>query len=168
MHLEYQDLLREHPGLAERLEELPGASVLRSRARIAPAGLEVVLTHNCRGPRPRPESATPKASEVFSCATRCPLSTPRRALSRSKRVQPVGTSMTQTLMRSMRLTKTSAKLRAASGRRRTRRVAQSSIRPNWSRYATACSPTSANGYEKAAQVPADAPRPRLDCWMELN
>ena len=26
----------------------------------------------------------------------------------------------------------------------------------------------ANGYERAAQVPADAPRPRLDCWMELN
>ncbi len=167
MHLEYQDLLREHPGLSDRLEALPGATFSgRERDSQLPAW-------KSRDPKlpGTPASLQDDADEgvrgVFLCYTLPALDTETgtftlEAGSTRWYLYDADTDVIHEAdddigdiaqsIRSMPKTPRRTSFDPADLVKVRGRVLVHI----------------ANGYERVAQVPADAPRPRLDCWMELN
>ena len=145
LHLEYQELLREHTGLADRLDALPGGAFSgREQADGRVRGVFLCVT--------LPALDTESTGGEFTLEagpTRWYLWT-----ADTDRVVEAGDDIgdVAACMRSTPQTPRRTELDLDDLVKVRNRV-MSHI---------------ANTYERSAQVPAGAPRPRLDCWMELN
>ena len=167
MHLEYQELLRDHPRLAEQLDALPvGAFSGRERVSDRPAWKsgDPQLPGN---DEPSGGRAVEGVRGVFLCFTLPALDAeqgrftleagPTRWYLYDVDFQHLheATDEIGDVARSIRSLPHTP--------RRTRFDPDDLVKVRKRVLAHI-----ANGYERAAQVPADAPRPRLDCWLELN
>ncbi len=169
LHLEYQELLRSHPGLADQLDKLPGGAFSgRERASSRPAWKP-------RDPKlPSISSALGDDTDdgvrgVFLCVTLPALDTESSGGKFTLEAGPtrwyLWNADTDAIIEAGDDIGNMADCIRSTPQtpRRTcfeidelvavRKRVMSHI---------------ANDYERAAQVPTSAPRPRLDCWMELN
>lgn len=145
LHLEYQELLRSHPGLADRLDALPGSAFSgREQADGGVRGVFLCVT--------LPALDTEAASGEFTLdagPTRWYLwnADAERIIEAGDDIGDVAACIRST-PQTPRRTRFELDELVAVRKRVMDRIA--------------------NTYERAAQLPASAPRPRLDCWMELN
>ena len=145
LHLEYQELLREHPDLADRLSALPGGAFSgRERAEGGVRGVFLCVTLPALDTESVGGEFTLKAGPtrwyLWSADT-------DRIVEAGDDVGDVAACIRST-PQTPRRTRFELEELVAVRKRVMDHIA--------------------NSYERAAQVPAGAPRPRLDCWMELN
>lgn len=145
LHLEYQELLREHSDLADRLNALPG-SAFSGRER---------TDEGVRG--------------VFLCVTLPALDTELANGEFTLEAGPTrwylwNADTDQIAEAGDDIGEVAACIRSTPQTPRRNRFELDELVAVRKRVMDHI----ANTYERAAQVPAGAPRPRLDCWMELN
>ena len=167
MHLEYQDLLREHPGLAERLDELPGGAFSgREHESRLPAWKS--RDPQLPGTAPAPKECVDEGVRgVFLCFTLPALDTETRTftLEAGSTRWYLYDADTDAIHESHEdIGEIARSIRSTPDTPRRTKLDPTDLVKVRNRVLAHIT----NGYEKAAQVPADAPRPRLDCWMELN
>ena len=167
MHLEYQELLRDHPGLAEQMDALPiGAFSGREHASDRPAwksddprlavGEEAVGGRSVEGVR-----------GVFLCYTLPALDAEQGRF--TLEAGPTRWYLYDVDFQHLHEATEEIGDVARSIRSRPHTPRRTRFDPDdLVKVRKRVLAHIANGYERAAQVPADAPRPRLDCWMELN
>ena len=167
MHLEYQDLLREHPGLAERLEELPGGAFSgRGHESLLPAwkSSDPQLPGTTASPR---DGNAEGVRGVFLCYTLPALDTETRTFTLeagSTRWYLYDADTDAIHEAHEDIGEIARSIRSTPETPRRTKLDPAELVKVRNRVLAHIT----NGYEKAAQVPTNAPRPRLDCWMELN
>ena len=167
IHLEYQDLLRDQPGLAGRLEALPGAA-FSGRERDAH-----LPDWKSRDPKLPGTSASSQGDAdegvrgVFLCYTLPALDTETGTFTLeagSTRWYLYNAETDVIHEADDDIGEIAQSIRSTPKTPRRTNFDPADLVKVRDRVLAHIS----NGYERVAQVPADAPRPRLDCWMELN